>query len=148
MVLRDDGVEVLRGSIDGDREAGRSAAEGGGGCKAIELFSVSWTVWGSGMSDRLLSLCASVGLTVRAPKPDVCCGRAEIRFPEVPEGVVARDLTVRGDRGAEAEALCCSTERLLLSAEAVAVLIRDGGGCESVLSLAAREAVMFRDVSV
>lgn len=70
VVLWDDGVEVLRGSIEGDREAGRSDAGGGGGCKAIELFSDSWTVWGSGMKDRLFNLCVSVGLTVLAPKPD------------------------------------------------------------------------------
>lgn len=41
VVLWDDGVEVLRGSIEGDREAGRSGAAGGGGCKAIELFNDS-----------------------------------------------------------------------------------------------------------
>lgn len=98
------------------------------------------------MSDRLFNLCASVGLTVLAPKPDMWWpGRADIRFPE---GVVAPDLTARGERGVKVEALFGSTERLLLSAVALAVLIRDGGGCESVLSLAAREAVMFREVSV
>lgn len=68
-----------------------------------------------------------------------------MRLPE--PGVVAPDLPARGERAPDADTLFWSIERVLLSAELFVGWSRSGVGCDNVFILAARDAVIFREVS-
>jgi hypothetical protein len=64
VVREDDGVEVFRGSMEGDREDARPAGTWSG-CGVDEVSGIggAWKV------ERRFARLASVGLTVLAPSP-------------------------------------------------------------------------------
>lgn len=143
VVREEDGVEILRGSIEGDREEARTSVATGSGF--AEVWGVTWPDGGC-IDIRFIRL-VSVGLMVLAPSPVACVawgtpGMTDIRFPE---GVFPPLAATRGDRGWDMDRLLWSTERTLVSGESMDWLAR-GGGCTD-LALDARAPVRVRVVS-
>lgn len=70
VVREEDGVTLFRGIKDGEGAACRPVEGGGSICEGVG--GVNGIGGGLGIIDILLSLRASVGLIVRAPKPVAC----------------------------------------------------------------------------
>jgi len=66
VVRDDDGVEVFRGNIDGERDEERTSAAGGGGGGGFMTWEV---LCECGIVDIRFILRVSVGLMVLAPSP-------------------------------------------------------------------------------
>lgn len=115
VVREDEGVEILRGSIDGERDEARTSVAKG---NALVPDGVCWP-WFWCIDNRFIRR-VSVGLMVLAPRPVACdaCetpGMMDMRFPEdelppFPGG--------RGDRGA-IDTWLWSTDRVLVSGESI-----------------------------
>ncbi len=144
VVREEEGVEILRGSMDGERDEARTSVDSGGGGF---IDACDWSPWFWCIFDIRFIRLVSVGLMVRAPRPVACeawgtPGIIDIRFPD---NGLEPFAAVRGERGRAIDIWLWSTVKVLVSGDNVDWLAR-AGGCTD-LALEAREPVRFRVTS-
>lgn len=126
VVREDEGVEIFRGSMEGERDAERTSADNGGGFGKTGAGDCPW-VW---CNDSRFNRLVSVGLIVLAPRPvawgsEGAPGITDIRFPTAGLELLAAAL---GDRGSAMEIWLFSSDRALVSGDSMDWLAL-GGGC-------------------
>lgn len=133
VVREEQGVEILRGSMEGERDAERTSADNGGGFGRPGAGAGLWEWCNDSRFIRLVS----VGLMVLAPRPVACGswgtpGITDTRFPATWFEPLAAPL---GDRGNAIDMWLWSSDRALVSGDNMAWLALAGGCTDRALAL-------------